>query len=302
MAGILDDRAQSRERRCHTLITGSSSGIGLATALHFARKGHRVFASLRDPDAAAGLQRAAADGLPLTLVRLDVTDDASVARGVAEVLSQAGHIDVLVNNAGIGGSGPVERASLERARQTFETNYFGAVRMIRAALPGMRDRRSGAIVNVTSIAGRIALPAHSHYAASKFALEALSEGLAAEVRPFGIRVAIVEPGVIPTPILSKRPANLPSPAPYETPVRRLSRYFQKQLVEPTPVEAVAEAIEHAATTDSPRLRYLVGKDAHALMRGRAQLSDEQWIAGHALEGDEDFFDFMKASMGTDLFR
>ncbi len=286
----------------NALITGTSSGIGLATALHFARNGHRVFASLRDPDGSADLQRAAAGGLPLTLVRLDVTDGASVERGIAEVLGQADHIDALVNNAGIGGSGPVELASLDRARQTFETNYFGAVRMIQAVLPNMRARGSGAIVNITSIAGRIALPTHSHYAASKFALEALSEGLAAEVRPFGIRVAIVEPGVIPTPILSKRPANPPSPAPYETPVRRLMQFFQKQLVQPTPVEAVAAAIEHAITTDTPRLRYLVGEDARALMRGRGRVSDEEWIAGHALERDEDFFDFMKASMGVDLFR
>jgi NAD(P)-dependent dehydrogenase (short-subunit alcohol dehydrogenase family) len=192
-------------------------------------------------------------------------------------------------------------APLDRARQTFETNYFGAVRMIQAVLPGMRARRGGTIVNVTSIAGRVALPAHSHYAASKFALDALSEGLAAEVRPFGIRVAIIEPGVIRTPMLARRPSN-PAFAPYEIPVRRLSRFFRKQLEEPNPPEAVAEAIEHAVLTDAPRLRYLVGRDAAALSVGRARLSDEEWIAGHSMESDDAFFDFMERALGTDLYR
>jgi len=285
----------------NVLVTGSSTGIGLSTALHFARLGHRVFASARAPEASAGLQQGLAEGLPLHTVRLDVDQDDSVAAAVAEVICQAGHIDVLVNNAGIGGAGPVELSSIGRAKRTFETNYFGAVRMIRAVLPGMRERRSGAVINVTSIAGRVALAGHSHYAASKFALEGLSEILAQEVRPFGIRVAIIEPGVVRTPIFSKGNVKTADMAPYEMPFRRLWKYFEKALQNATLPEAVAAAIEHAVSTDQPKLRYLVGADAQTVMAGRHRLTDEEWIAAQATEDDEAFYREMKSIYGEDLY-
>ena len=276
----------------NVLITGCSSGIGLATALRFAGSGHRVYAGARRPDEAAELR--SVEGL--TPVRLDVDSDDSVR----EAVGITGAVDVLVNNAGIGGGGPVELGDLARAKRTFETNYFGAVRMIQAVLPAMRQRGSGVIVNVTSMAGRIALPAHSHYCASKFALDALSEGLAAEVWPFGIRVAIIEPGVILTPIFAKsRTMRLEELHPYERPVRRLRALFASRLQEPTLPDAVAEAIEHAVTTDNPRLRYLVGEDAEALTRMRACMADEDWIRLHSIEDDSEFFRaFNDAAMKT----
>ena len=266
----------------NVLITGCSTGIGLATALHFARKGHRVIAGARRPDEAADLH--GVEGI--TPARLDVDNDDSVRNAVAA----AGPVDVLVNNAGIGGGGPVELAKLDRAKRTFETNYFGAVRMIQAVLPGMRARGLGAIVNVTSMAGRVVLPAHSHYCASKFALDALSEGLAAEVRPLGIRVAIIEPGVVQTPIFTKsRTMRLEEYEPYEMPVRRLRALFQSGLQAPTMPEQVAEAVEEAVSTKEPKLRYLVGADAFALHAFRSRITDEEWLRLNTIESDEEFF-------------
>ena len=159
---------------------------------------------MRSPDRAPKLgEVASAENLPLTVVPRDVDSDASVAQGLALAERANGPIDVLVNNAGIGQLYAVEDASLEEFRQTMETNFFGALRCIKAVLPSMRERRHECIVNVTSVAGRIALASHGPYWASKFALEALSESLAQEVKPFGIRVAVVEPGVIATPIFNK---------------------------------------------------------------------------------------------------
>ena len=139
----------------------------------------------------------------------DVDDAGSVQRGVAEVHGKAGRIDVLVNNAGIGGGGPIEDVPVDWVKTLFETNYFGVVRVTQAVLPGMRERRSGAIVNISSVAGRLAIAGHGHYSAVKHALEAMSEALAQEVQRFGIRVAIVEPGVVVTPIFA-RPGALPT--------------------------------------------------------------------------------------------
>jgi NAD(P)-dependent dehydrogenase (short-subunit alcohol dehydrogenase family) len=186
------------------LVTGSSTGIGLATALHFGRLGGGVYAGVRNIATASELTQAiAAEKLPIHPITLDVDDQASVSRAVGEILSREGRIDVLVNNAGIGGGGPVEDVPIDWVKSLFETNYLGAIRMIQAVLPGMRERRSGAIVNVSSIAGRLAIAGHGHYSAVKHALEAISEALAQEVVEFGIRVAIVEPGVVVTPIFTK---------------------------------------------------------------------------------------------------
>jgi NAD(P)-dependent dehydrogenase (short-subunit alcohol dehydrogenase family) len=291
------------------LITGSSSGIGLATALHFARKGHEVYASLRNPEAAPELTQAIADEkLPVTLVKLDVNDEASVQRGVAEVHRQAGHIDVLVNNAGVTDSGAIEVVSIEAAQKLFETNYFGAIRVVRAVLPTMRERRNGTIVMLTSIAGRLATAGHGHYTASKHALEAASEILAQEVRAFNIRVAIIEPGVVLTPIFAKgwRAARSQSLNPiadhYAAHLRRLRKFFLTQLRNPTMPEEVAETIEYAVTTDQPRLRYLVGEDARILLAVHQQTTDEERVENGRPMTDDEYYDMMKERYGVDLYR
>ena len=165
------------------LITGASSGIGRATALHLAVRGYRVHATMRTPQAAGPslVEQARSEALPITVSQLDVTDPASVARAVSAVLADSGHIDVLINNAGIGDLGPVEMVSEDDTRRMFETNVFGPLRMLRAVLPGMRARHHGTIVNVSSVAGRIVGGGNGMYAATKHALEAASEALALEV-------------------------------------------------------------------------------------------------------------------------
>lgn len=181
----------------NVLITGTSKGIGLSSALTLARAGHTVYATMRNPSRAPQLAEAAAqEKLPIHISAMDVDSDNSVQDGIAKIYKQAGNIDVLVNNAGVGPYGSVEELPLAEFRAVMETNYFGAVRCIKAVLPQMRQRKSGCIVNVTSVAGRVSTSPLGSYAASKFALEAISEALAQEMKMFNVRVAIVEPGII----------------------------------------------------------------------------------------------------------
>jgi NAD(P)-dependent dehydrogenase (short-subunit alcohol dehydrogenase family) len=284
----------------HVLITGSSTGIGFASVIHLARAKYQVYAALRNPKQAEHLQAAIDSGLPIQTVQLDVNDGASVTNAVEEVTRRAGNIDVLVNNAGISSGGPLEFVPIETAKQVFETNYFGAIRMIRAVLPQMRQRQSGAIVNISSVAGRLASAGSGHYSASKFALEAASECLAIEVRPYGVRVTIIEPGVIATPIFSKaQPLNLDG-NPYATPVRRMMKFFEAQLSQPTRPEAVAAVVQEALESDSPKLRYTVGKDAELLLKMRQQVSDEEWI-GSGLLSDDELFERTTEMVGVNLY-
>ncbi|MFQ5457938.1 MAG: SDR family NAD(P)-dependent oxidoreductase, partial [Myxococcota bacterium] len=169
------------------LVTGASSGFGAAISALLSSRGLRVFGTSR---------RAGAEGTggAVTMLPLDVRSDASVTACVAGVLARAGRVDALVNNAGYTFASAAEEASLEEAKAQFETNFFGAARMMRAVLPIMRRQESGRIVNVTSLAGLLGVPFHAYYSASKFALEGFSEGLRQEVRSFGIHVSCVEPG------------------------------------------------------------------------------------------------------------
>ncbi len=280
------------------LITGTSSGIGLATALHFARLGHDVHAGVRNLAGATELTQAIErEKLPIRPVALDVDDAGSVARGAREVRDRAGRIDVLVNNAGIGGGGPIEDVPVDWAKTLFETNYFGAIRMIQAVLPGMRERRSGAIVNVSSIAGRVAIAGHGHYSAVKHALEAASEALAQEVFAFGIRVIVVEPGVVVTPIFSKARRFADPASPHAVHVRRLLLFYQMQMKTPSQPEDVARVIHEAVSAPDPKLRYLVGLDAERLAAGRARLTDEEYIATGRPMPDEEYLELMRRRYG-----
>src|SRR5712692_1770263 len=181
------------------LITGGTDGLGRATALRLAESGYRVFATGRSRAKREALDQAARERrLPLETVEMDVCDDASVARALAEMRSQAGPVDVLVNNAGIGYIAPMEEITMEHLRQQFETNFFGVVRVTQAVLPEMRARRSGRIINVSSVAGKLALPLFGAYSGSKFALEGMTDALRLEVYPLGIDVVLIEPGYIRT--------------------------------------------------------------------------------------------------------
>jgi len=280
------------------LVTGSSSGIGLATALHFARQGWDVHAGIRNPATAPELRQAiAAEKLPITPVAIDVDDAGSVTRGIGEVLTRAGRIDALVNNAGIGGGGPIEDVPVDWAKTLFETNYFGTIRMTQAVLPGMRERRGGAIVNVSSIAGRLAIAGHGHYSAVKHALEAISEVLAQEVQAFGIRVAVVEPGVVVTPIFTKAKRFADPASPYAVHVHRLLLFYQMQMkIASQPID-VAKVIYEAVTTKEPKLRYLVGRDAELLVAGRRKLTDEEYVETGRQMSDENYLDLMRRRYG-----
>jgi NAD(P)-dependent dehydrogenase (short-subunit alcohol dehydrogenase family) len=282
------------------LITGCSSGIGLATALYFARLGDEVYAGVRSPTTATELTRAIqVEGLPIHPVGLDVDDPASVNRGVGDVLHRAARVDVLVNNAGIGGGGAIEDAPVDWAKSLFETNYFGAIRMTQAVLPGMREQRSGTIVNVTSIAGRLAIAGHGHYSAVKHALEAASEALAQEVLASGIRVAIVEPGVVVTPIFTKAKRFSDASSPYAVHVHRLLLFYQMQMKLASQPADVARVIHHAVTTDAPKLRYLVGDDARRLVAGRLRMSDEDYVETGRPMSDDEYLAMMRRRYGFD---
>ncbi len=280
------------------LVTGSSTGIGLATALHFGRLGDEVYAGVRNPATASELTGAIqAEKLSIRPITLDVDDDASVKCAVGEVLARSGRVDVLVNNAGIGGGGPVEDVPVDWVKSLFETNYLGAIRMIQAVLPGMRERRSGAIVNVSSIAGRLAIAGHGHYSAVKHALEAISEALAQEVLEFGIRVAIVEPGVVVTPIFTKAKRFADPKSPYAAHVHRLLLFYQMQMKMPSQPADVARVIHEAVTTKTPKLRYLVGRDAEMLVAGRRKLTDEEYIDTGKAMPDAEYLDLMRQRYG-----
>jgi NAD(P)-dependent dehydrogenase (short-subunit alcohol dehydrogenase family) len=282
------------------LITGTSTGIGLATAVTLARGGHTVFATMRNPTGGGGEIRAlaAAEKLPITVLAMDVDDDASVRAAMTQALAlSGGRIDVLVNNAGIGVHGAVEELPLSEFRRTMETNFFGAIRCIQAVAPGMRERRHGCIVNVTSVAGRVSNAPQAPYAASKWALEAVSEALAQELKPFGVRVAIVEPGIIATPIFGKVGRG-PERSPYPN-ARRLEALFAASLKNPVSPYVVGEAIRRIAESESWQLRYPVGPDAAPFLAWRAAMSDEKWV-DYAAGTDKEWVAAVKRDFGLDV--
>ena len=271
------------------VVTGTSTGIGFATAVHLARNGYRVYAGLRSLAKAGPLEAATAEeNLSLEVIRLDVNDDDSVAEAF-EAIRGHGPVDVLVNNAGIGGATPLELTPLEEHRALFETNYFGAIRCIHEVVPDMRERGRGAIVNVTSVEGRVAVPNQIPYSASKWALECVGEALAHELRQFGVRVVNIEPGVVMTSIFENSAAatRYDRSSPYRQIMRRNGKMFAAGFRLQTGPEEVAEAILEAITTDDYRLRWPVGEDAHGMIEGRARIRDEDWIAmGDDLSDDE----------------
>lgn len=266
------------------LITGSSTGIGYAVAETLGKNGHKVYATMRSPQRSPELQQLAdKEKLPISILPMDVTDEKSVNEAISFVMEKEGHIDVLVNNAGVASRGAVEEMPLDYYRNDMETNYFGAIRCIKAVLPSMRKRRSGCVINVTSVAGKIYSNFQSTYCASKAALEAFSESLGQEVAPFNIRIALVEPGVIATPIFEKSkeiPANTLYPN-----VRRLLAFFKASLENPVPASVVGDVIKDIVNGKSKTFRNPAGPDAAPLLSWRKSLPDEDWIASGAIDNE-----------------
>ena len=282
------------------LVTGTSTGIGLTTSLHLARNGYTVFAGMRNP-AKADVLRETSDGLPVHVVEMDVTDDTSIEGAVAAA-GGAGAIDVLINNAGLGGATPLELTPMTEHEAIFQTNYFGAIRCIQAVLPAMRERGSGCIVNITSMEGLVAIPDQVAYSASKWALECAGEALAHEVYRFGVRVVNVEPGVIMTNIFKNSAAmtRFDKTSPYIDIMRRNGKMFAAGFRSAAQPELVAETILEAIETDNYRLRWPVGEDAHGIRAGRSAMSDEQWIAMGGDLSDDEYNSLYQHHFGIEL--
>jgi NAD(P)-dependent dehydrogenase (short-subunit alcohol dehydrogenase family) len=267
------------------LITGTSKGIGLETALAFARAGHQVYATMRNPSQSPALAEIAArEKLPITISAMDVDSDPSVSDAIAAI-QRNGPIDILVNNAGVEAAGSVEELPLARFRAIMETNYFGALRCIQALVPQMRQRRSGCIINVSSVAGRICNPPMTPYCASKWALEALSEGLAGELKTFNVRVALVEPGIIDT-AMARRLESPAADSPYGQRAR-FSTLYVGALKNPVPPSIVAAKILEVADSGTWQLRHPASPDAAGFLQWRSKMTDEEWIDMNA--GDDATF-------------
>jgi NAD(P)-dependent dehydrogenase (short-subunit alcohol dehydrogenase family) len=259
------------------VVTGSSSGIGYATSLLLARKGIYTYASARNINKSANLQSIVdAERLPLKLIQLDVTDDRSVKDAVEKIVSEKGRIDVLVNNAGYGLFGAFEDLSMDEIKAQFETNFFGVIRVTQHVLPIMRskDNGGGVIVNVSSVNGHVAFPVISAYVATKFALEGLSESIAYELEPFGIKVILIEPGAIGSSfmkgsVMSNRALDPKSP--YSEFVRKVRFKISTDHENATQPEEVAKTIVQAILSEKSEFRYVVGSDAVTLMEARKNM-------------------------------
>jgi len=284
------------------VVTGTSTGIGLTTSLHLARNGYQVFAGMRNLAKADALQTAAeAENLPVTVVQLDVCDTDSVKQAFAEI-EKTGPVDVLINNAGIGGAAPLELVPEAEHKQMFETNYFGVVRCIQAVLPSMRERQTGSIVNITSAVGLQATPNQIAYSASKWALECLGEALAHEDYRFGVRVVNVEPGVIMTSIFenSAEQTRYDKTSPYQPIMRRNGKVFSAGFKRAVSPDLVAETILESITTDDYKLRWPVGPDAEGFMAARTTVPSEDWIAMGADLTDDEYNEKFKSMFGIDI--
>ena len=280
------------QRESVAVVTGCSTGNGLETSLLLAKNGFYTYATMRNPDKSTRIKEIATnENLPLEVSQLDVTDDKSVANAIDIIVNRHQRIDVLVNNAGYEHHGAVEELSMDEIRAQFETNFFGAVRVMKAVLPVMRKQRKGTIVNVSSIGGIIGVPLNSAYVGSKFALEGFSESMKYELEGFDIKVILIEPGAVKTNYLdnAKQAQKAMNPdSPYAEFSKKMSagvRERFKDASSSSPYQ-VAEVILSAIKSEKPNTRYLVGNDAIAIKERRKSSSDselEAWLKASLLE-------------------
>ena len=276
---------QERVNQQVAVVTGSSSGIGYETSLILARNGFLTYATMRNLNKSEDMKLTVAkENLPIQIKQLDVTDDVSVKNAIQEISSEAGHIDVLVNNAGYGLNGAFEDLAMDEIKAQYETNVFGLVRTTQAVLPIMRRQKSGTIVNISSGAGRFGFPGSSAYVSTKFAVEGLSESMSYELEPFGIKVVLIEPGFIRTNftnamVIAKKSQDPSSP--YSQMMQKVAANSSEMAKNGSSVDVVSKAILEAVKSKSPTLRYLVGKDVEA------------WAANKKTMGDTEFHNMMQ---------
>jgi NAD(P)-dependent dehydrogenase (short-subunit alcohol dehydrogenase family) len=277
-----------RNKKMVAVVTGSSSGIGFETSLMLARNGYFTYATMRNLDKSdAIIDLKQKQKLPLEVLKLDVTNDKSVKEAIEKIVNEQETIDVLVNNAGYALVGALEELSIEEIKEQFETNVFGVIRVVQEILPIMRKQRHGTIVNISSLAGRIGFPLTSAYVSSKFALEGLSESMAYEVEQFGIKVILIEPGVIKTNFdknlkIAKKASNNTttndSNSPYADITEKRIAGFKPRFESGSSSIEVAKVILKALTSKNPpsESRYMVGDDAFKLMEIRKNKSDKEF--------------------------
>ena len=302
---------QPQQQQHIALVTGGSTGIGFETSLLLARNGFYTYATTRDPTKNNTIKEIAnKENLPLEVLPLDVDNDDSVRNTINKIFDEKKKIDILVNNAGYGLFGAIEDISIQEAKKQFETNFFGAIRTIKEVLPSMREQKNGIIINITSIAGIVGIPAECIYASTKFALEGLSESISYELQPYGIKVILIEPGVINTNFVPN--IKFPNKTDYNKSQRNLmneekseetnfssndikkkdnsssyysstidaflSHYYPSMKNAPPPKEVatvILEAIKKALNSSEYLFRYTVGEDAKTFAQAKKSLSDSQ---------------------------
>lgn len=280
-------RAKSQDKFGTVLVTGGTDGLGRATAIFLAEHGYHVFAGGRNADRRAALEKLAGEKqLPLEVLSMDVCDDASVNHAVAEIERRAGPVEILVNNAGIAIGAMIEEIKLADLHKQFETNFFGAIRVAQRVLPQMRQQRRGRIINMSSIAGKVAVPVMGPYSASKHALEAASDAMRLELFPFGVHVVLIEPGYIPTSMnqnateLSSAYLAIAQDSPYRGVYEGFQGVWKKTMdaAHDTP-EDCARVILQAIEDSPPRARYLVTNEAKMASRMKWLLPDRVFDRG-----------------------
>lgn len=258
------------------LITGCSSGLGKSAAELFAEKGWDVVATMRKPNCDAGVQLSS--NPRILVLALDVTQEASITIAVEKTVETYSRLDVLINNAGYGLAGPVELATSEELVRQYNTNLLGPIQLMQKVLPTMRAQSSGTIINVTSIGGRLCLPLNALYHGTKFGLEGVSEAMALEVAPFGVRVRLVEPGGIKTDFGGRSLVLTKSETveAYDPLVSNVLVAFGKRMGGGSTPEVIAEVLYEAATYEGHKIRFLAGEDAKEMYARRQTLNDEEY--------------------------
>ena len=272
------------------LVTGCSSGIGLTTCHVLSRNNFMTYGTVRNLSKAKKIQDLMnRENLSLKILRLDVNDNQSIKLAIKKILNDTGRIDVLINNAGYGMFGPIEEITTQEIKKQFETNFFGAIRLIKAIVPIMRKQGNGTIVNISSMVGRFGVPLNSAYVSSKFAVEGLSESISFELEEFGIRVIVIEPGVVKSDFFHNvkvKGMNLESP--YHELMERRVNFLDKAMKNSlTSSYDVAGTILDALNSKDPKFRYVIGNDATNSLRMRKSLSDRkfmEWIRAGIFQG------------------